>query len=231
SAALYVLTTLLDEKIPINSGVMRAVDLVLPKESIVNASKPRGLAGGNVETSQRITDVLLGAFSKALPGKIPAASQGTMNNITFGGRGFAYYETVGGGSGAGSSYHGESGVHTHMTNSLNTPVEALEIDFPVEIVNYSIRENSGGKGKFNGGNGLTRTYKFLEDVNVSILSERRLNQPYGLHDGEPGEAGENTLLRAGENGDSEEFQTVKLGSKVNTEVKAGDVLIVKTPGG
>ena len=130
SAALYVLTTLLDEEIPINSGIMRPVKLVLPPDSIVNASKPAGLAGGNVETSQRITDVLLGAFAKALPDKIPAASQGTMNNITFGGPGFAYYETIGGGSGAGPSFHGESGVHTHMTNSLNTPIEALEIFSP-----------------------------------------------------------------------------------------------------
>jgi N-methylhydantoinase B/oxoprolinase/acetone carboxylase alpha subunit len=233
SAVLYVLTTLLDEEVPINSGLMRAVDLVLPPRSIVNASKPRGLAGGNVETSQRIADVLMGAFSKALPDKIPAASQGTMNNISMGGSGFAYYETVGGGAGAGPSYNGASGVHTHMTNSLNTPVEAMEIDFPIEIENYSLRAGSGGKGRFNGGDGLIRTYRFLEDTHVSILSERRRNRPYGLQNGEPGQAGENILVR---NPDPQNRGTgggeeIKLGSKVNVEVKAGDILVIKTPGG
>jgi N-methylhydantoinase B/oxoprolinase/acetone carboxylase alpha subunit len=229
SAVLYVLTTLLAEDAPINSGIMRPVELKLPPRSIVNASRPAGLAGGNVETSQRITDVLMGALSKALPGKIPAASQGTMNNISFGGSGFAYYETLGGGSGAGPSYHGESGVHVHMTNSLNTPVEALEIDYPVEIEKYGLRRNSGGKGKYNGGDGLTRTYKFLEDGSVSILSERRRTKPYGLEGGEPGEEGKNLLIRYTE--DKEDKETIPLGSKANVEVKAGDVLEVNTPGG
>jgi N-methylhydantoinase B/oxoprolinase/acetone carboxylase alpha subunit len=231
SAVLYVLTTLLDEEVPINSGLMRAVDLELPPGSIVNASRPFGLAGGNVETSQRITDVLMGALARALPGKIPAASQGTMNNVSFGGHGFAYYETLGGGAGAGPSYHGASGVHTHMTNSLNTPVEALEIDFPIEIENYCFREDSGGKGKFNGGEGLIRTYKFLENTHVSILSERRRNRPYGLYDGEPGKRGENILIRSPQKGSTRNGEEIKLNSKVNVEVNAGDVLVVKTPGG
>ena len=222
SAALYVLTTLLGEDVPINSGIMRAVKLVLPPKSIVNASKPAGLAGGNVETSQRIVDVLLGAFSKALPKKIPASSQGTMNNITFGGEGFSYYETLGGGTGAGSGYNGKSGVHSHMTNSLNTPVEALEIDFPIEIENYSIRENSGGRGLFKGGNGLIRSYQFNTDSHVSILSERRKNPPHGIQGGDPGKKGENILIR--------NEKKIKLGSKVNIEIKAGDTLVIKTPG-
>jgi N-methylhydantoinase B/oxoprolinase/acetone carboxylase alpha subunit len=226
SVVLYVLTTLLDEEAPINSGIMRPVKLKLPSKSVVNASKPAAVAGGNVETSQRIADVLMGALAQALPEKIPAASQGTMNNISFGGAGFAYYETLGGGSGAGPYYHGESGVHIHMTNSLNTPVEAMEIDFPVLIEQYGLREGSGGKGKYNGGNGLTRSYKFLEETHVSILSERRRNQPYGLRGGEPGKPGANILIR-----NNDENNITTLGSKTNVELQAGDVLIVKTPGG
>jgi len=229
SAVLYVLTTLLHEDVPINSGIMRPVRLLLPPKSIVNASKPCGLAGGNVETSQRITDVLMGAFAQAIPNKIPAASQGTMNNITFGGNGFAYYETIGGGAGAGPSFHGESAVHTHMTNSLNTPIEALEINFPIRIQNYSIRKNSGGKGIFKGGDGIIRSYKFLENANVSILSDRRKTLPNGLHGGEPGKPGENILIKSPNtpNGQRE----IHLGSKVNIDVNAGDTLIISTPGG
>jgi N-methylhydantoinase B/oxoprolinase/acetone carboxylase alpha subunit len=238
SAVLYVLTTLLGEEVPINSGIMRPVQLVLPPESIVNASKPCGLAGGNVETSQRIVDVLLGALAQAIPHKIPAASQGTMNNISFGGPGFTYYETIGGGAGAGPANHGESGVHTHMTNSLNTPIEALEIDFPVQMENYCLRKNSGGKGRFNGGDGLTRTYKFLENTNVSILSERRRNPPYGLQGGEPGKTGKNILVRTQiqSSGPDNTYNTPKerkitLGSKVNVDLNPGDMLTIKTPGG
>jgi len=241
SSILYVLTTLLDEEIPINSGIMRPVDLVLPPDSIINASKPCGLAGGNVETSQRIVDVLIGALAQACPGLLPAASQGTMNNISFGGNGFAYYETIGGGAGAGPSYHGESGVHSHMTNSLNTPVEALEIAFPVQIENYSLRKNSGGTGRFKGGDGLIRTYKFLKNAHVSILSERRANRPYGLQGGEPGFPGENLLIKnqapadtGKESRNSENTGTespINLGSKINIEIDSGDVLVIKTPGG
>jgi len=229
SAVLYVLTTLFSENIPINSGIMRPVQLILPAGSIVNAEKPAGLAGGNVETSQRLVDVLLGAFAKALPEKIPAASQGTMNNISFGGAGFAYYETMGGGAGAGPGFHGASAVHTHMTNSLNTPIEALEIDLPVIIETYAIRPQSGGKGKYRGGHGLIRAYRFLEPAQASILSERRRTRPYGLAGGEPGQPGENILQAAGEKGRPR--RRITLGSKANIEIKAGDTLIIKTPGG
>jgi N-methylhydantoinase B len=182
-----------------------------------------------VETSQRIVDVLLGALAAALPGKIPAASQGTMNNITFGGTGFAYYETLGGGAGAGPSFDGESAVHTNMTNSLNTPVEALEIAFPIEMEHYCLRQGSGGRGKFNGGEGLSRSYKFLRDAHLSILSERRSNRPYGLSGGEPGKAGENSLFR--QTGSTGKSRKIRLGSKMNFEIEAGDVLTIKTPGG
>lgn len=231
SSVLYVLTTLLNEDVPINSGIMRPVELRLPIDSIVNASKPCGLAGGNVETSQRITDILMGAFSKAIPNKIPAASQGTMNNITFGGRGFAYYETIGGGAGAGPSYNGESGVHTNMTNSLNTPIEALEINFPIRIESYSLRRGSGGKGEFTGGEGLIRAYKFLENANISILSDRRTTRPYGLQGGQPGKCGENILVKNPDAVIETGSREMHLGSKVNIEAGAGDVLIITTPGG
>jgi len=228
SAVLYVLTTLLDENVPINSGIMRPVDLELPMRSIVNAEKPAGLAGGNVETSQRIVDVLLGALAGAIPGKIPAASQGTMNNITFGGTGFAYYETLAGGAGAGEGFAGESGVHTHMTNSLNTPIEALEIDFPIRMEKYALRKDSGGSGQWPGGDGLTRSYRFLKEAHVSILSERRSRPAYGLSGGEPGKTGEN-ILEPGPHSPNRKNQ--KLGSKVNVEIKAGDLLVIHTPGG
>ena len=223
SAVLYVLTTLLGEDIPINSGIMRPVALILPPGSVVNAQRPASLAGGNVETSQRIVDVLLAAFAGALPGRIPAASQGTMNNVSFGGSGFAYYETIGGGTGAGPGYHGLSGAHSHMTNSLNTPIEALERDFPVQIEHYGLRRGSGGRGRWRGGSGLIRSYRFLESGQASILSERRRVAPYGLANGGPGKKGENILIRAG--------KPIKLGSKVNIDIQAGDLLVIKTPGG
>jgi N-methylhydantoinase B/oxoprolinase/acetone carboxylase alpha subunit len=223
SAVLYVLTSLLEEDVPINSGLMRAVQLILPENTLVNASRPAGLAGGNVETSQRIVDVLLGALAQAVPEKIPAASQGTMNNISFGGSGFTYYETLGGGTGAGPGFHGESGVHSHMTNSLNTPVEAMERDFPVRIEQYSLRKRSGGKGVFRGGNGLLRSYRFLAAGQASILSERRVRGPYGLKGGQAGRKGKNLLIRSG--------KKQKLSSKMNIDIHPGDMLIIETPGG
>ncbi len=223
SAVLYVLTTLLEEDIPINSGIMRPVELIIKKGSIVDAEKPSAIAGGNVETSQRIVDVLLGAFSKMLKDIIPAASQGTMNNISFGGKGYTYYETIGGGSGAGKGFNGCSAVHTHMTNSLNTPIEAIERNFPVIIKRYSIRKNSGGKGKWRGGDGIVREYLFLDNVDVSMLSERRVYKPYGLFGGENGKEGENIVIK--------NKKRIKLGGKFNIRLKKGDSLIIKTPGG
>ena len=229
SAVLYVFRSLVDEDIPFNTGLLRPLKIVAPKGLIVNAEFPAATVGGNVETSQRIVDVLLGALAKALPGKIPAASSGTMNNVAFGGRdptrerSFAYYETIGGGMGASPARDGLSGVHTHMTNSLNTPVEALENYLPVRIRRYGLRPDSGGRGRFNGGEGIVREYEFLVASQLTIISERRKFPPYGLEGGRAGAVGKNTLIRKGR-------ETV-LGSKINLRVEPGDILRVETPGG
>jgi len=223
SAVLYVLNTLLRENIPINSGVMRPVKLILKKGSILNPERSAAMAGGNVETSQRITDVIFKTLSSALKNIIPAASQGTMNNISFGIKGSAYYETIGGGAGASPFGNGISAVHSHMTNSLNTPVEIIERDYPVLINQYSIRKDSGGSGKFIGGNGIVREYKFLKDMSVSLLTERRKHPPWGLFGGRDGKTGENILIRKG--------KKIKLDAKLNLEIRKGDILRIMTPGG
>jgi N-methylhydantoinase B len=187
------------------------------------------VAGGNVETSQRVVDVVLGALAQALPDLIPAASQGTMNNVAVGGhdpeRGapFAYYETVGGGAGAGPAGDGLSGVHSHMTNTLNTPVEALEYAYPLRVRRYGLRPDSGGAGRHRGGDGLVRDVEFLCPATVTLLTERRRTAPYGLQGGDPGERGRNLLIRQGQEED--------LGGKVEARVEAGDVLSLRTPGG
>ena len=229
SAVLYVFRSLVEEDIPFNTGLMRPLKIVAARGSIVNAEFPAACAGGNVETSQRIVDVLLGALSKALPAAIPAASQGTMNNIAFGGydpgrkRQFAYYETIGGGMGAGPGASGLSGVHTHMTNSLNTPVEALENYLPLKIRAYGLRKGSGGKGAHRGGEGIVREYEFLVPAALTIMSERRRFAPYGVRGGRPGAKGKNTVFSQG--------RKKVLGSKVNIKLRPGDVLRVETPGG
>jgi N-methylhydantoinase B/oxoprolinase/acetone carboxylase alpha subunit len=208
---------------------MRPLKIEAPEGSIVNAIFPAATAGGNVETSQRITDVLLGALHKAIPDKIPAASSGTMNNITFGGfdpdrhTGFAYYETIGGGMGASKELDGLSGVHTHMTNSLNTPLEALENYFPLRISRYSLRSRSGGSGRTKGGDGIIREYEFFVPTKVSVISERRRFAPYGLDGGDCGLKGRNILI-------SGKKRTL-LGSKFNIKVEPGDRLRIETPGG
>ncbi len=229
SAVLYVFRSLIEEDIPFNSGLMKPVKIIAPEGSVVNACFPAALAGGNVETSQRIVDVLLGALARAIPGCIPAASQGTMNNVAFGGyhpenrMNFAYYETIGGGMGASATLPGLSGVHSHMTNSLNTPVEALENYLPVKIRQYALRKKSGGRGKNAGGDGLIREYQFLVPVNLTIISDRRKGRPYGLLGGLPGKAGRNLLIRKG--------KKKILGSKTNLKLRAGDILRIETPGG
>ena len=229
SAVLYVFRSLVEEDIPFNTGLMRPLKIVAPQGSILNAQHPAATAGGNVETSQRIVDVLLGAFSKAIPGKIPAASSGTMNNVAFGGydpwreRNFAYYETIGGGMGAGSDASGISGVHTHMTNSLNTPLEALENYLPLRIRTYGLRHGSGGQGRYSGGEGIIREYEFHVPVQVTIISERRKFSPYGIQGGRPGKKGKNTLISKG--------KKIHLKSKCNFKVQPGDLLRVETPGG
>jgi N-methylhydantoinase B/oxoprolinase/acetone carboxylase alpha subunit len=229
SAVLYVFRSLVEEDIPFNTGLLRPLEIVAPGGSIVNAEFPAACAGGNVETSQRIVDVLLGALAKALPGRIPAASQGTMNNIAFGGvdperrRRFAYYETIGGGMGAGTAAPGLDGVHTHMTNSLNTPVEALENYLPLKILRYGLRKGSGGRGARRGGEGIVREYEFQVPVDLTVISERRRFAPYGARGGGPGAKGRNSILSRG--------RVRLLGSKANVRLEPGDVLRIETPGG
>lgn len=208
---------------------MTAVELRLPEGSLVNARPPASVAAGNVETSQRVTDVLLRALGKALPDRIPALSQGTMNNTTVGGvdprtgAPFAYYETVGGGMGAGPSGPGLSGVHTHMSNSLNTPVEALEHAYPFRVVRYTIRRGTGGSGRHRGGDGLRRDLQLLVDARITLLSERRDRGPSGARGGDDGAPGRNVLIR-----DDEERE---LPGKVTLDLLQGDVVSVRSPGG
>lgn len=229
SAVLYVFRCLVEEDIPFNTGLMRPLKINVPKGSVLNAQHPAATAGGNVETSQRIVDVLLGAFSQAIPEKIPAASSGTMNNIAFGGydpfrkRSFAYYETIGGGMGASVDLPGLSGIHTHMTNSLNTPLEALENYLPIKIRRYSLRKGSGGTGFLKGGEGIIREYEFFVPAQVTIISERRRFEPYGIRGGKSGKRGRNILISRG--------KIAVLNSKTNIKVLPGDVLRVETPGG
>jgi N-methylhydantoinase B len=229
SAVFYVFRCLLGEEVPACAGLMEPVELRAPQASVVNARPPAAVAGGNVETSQRIVDVLLRALAKALPEKIPAASSGTMNNLSFGGteprsgQPFAYYETIAGGMGARSGADGLSGVHTHMTNSLNTPIEALEPVYPVRIRRYSLRHGSGGAGRNRGGEGIVREIEFLTEVRGSILSDRRRFGPYGLAGGKPGLCGRNELITGG--------RIRSLPSKATFSAPRGGILRIETPGG
>ncbi len=229
SACYYVIRCLVEEDAPMNAGCFAPVHVVAPANSLVNAGPPAAVAAGNVETSQRITDVVLGALAQALPGQIPAASQGTMNNLTIGGlradgTPFAYYETIGGGMGAGPAGDGESGVQVHMTNTLNTPVEALEIAFPFRVWRYGLRAGSGGAGQHRGGDGIVREYELLAPATVTMISERRAVAPWGLAGGEAGQPGRNTLIRA--DGTEE-----ALPSKFTRRLHPGERLRVETPGG
>ena len=229
SAVFYVFRCLLGENVPACAGLMDPIELRAPEGSVLNARPPAAVAAGNVETSQRIVDVLLRALAQALPERIPAASSGTMNNLSFGGIDprsgdpFAYYETIAGGMGARPSADGFSGVHTHMTNSLNTPIEALESAYPVRVRRYSLRRGSGGKGRFRGGEGIVREIEFLTEVRGSILSDRRRFGPYGLAGGGPGRPGLNQLNVQG--------RRRKLPGKAAFSAPSGSVLRIETPGG
>ncbi|HEX9709185.1 MAG TPA: hydantoinase B/oxoprolinase family protein, partial [Candidatus Thermoplasmatota archaeon] len=224
-----VVEALLGATLPAGGGSMSAVMLKLPEGSVVSALPPAAVAAGNVETSQRITDVLLLAFAQALPDLIPALSQGTMNNTTVGGldprtgEPFAYYETMGGGMGAGPESDGLSGVHVHMSNSLNTPVEALEHAYPFRVTAYTIRRRSGGAGLHRGGDGLRRDLMILTPARVALLSERRAVGPTGARGGGDGTPGENVLIRGG----VEE----PLPAKATFSVQAGDIVSIRSPGG
>jgi N-methylhydantoinase B/oxoprolinase/acetone carboxylase alpha subunit len=233
SATLYGFRCLVEEDVLYNSGVARAVRVTAPEGTIVNAQRPAAVAGGNVETSQRITDVVLGALGKALPDRMPAASQGTMNNVTLGGtdprtgQRFAYYETIGGGMGARNGLDGLSGVHTHMSNTRNTPVEAIEHYLPVRITQYRLRRGSGGAGRFRGGDGIVREYEALTETAVTVLSDRRRSSPYGARGGESGGNGRNTIFRAG----AEETAAEPVAGKAWLTLRPGDRLRIETPGG
>lgn len=230
SAVYYVFRTLIEEDVPASAGVLEPIDVIAPEGSVVNALPPSAVAAGNVETSQRIVDVLYRALAAALPDVIPAASQGTMNNVTIGGidprtgKQFAYYETVAGGMGARPGLDGLDAVHTHMTNSLNTPAEALEFAYPLRIRRYEVRRGSGGRGAANGGDGIVREIEVLADASVSILSDRRVRGPYGLGGGAPGEVGRNVLLRA-------DGTTEILPGVCSFRVAYGDRIRIETPGG
>jgi len=227
SAVWYCVRLLARDDVPVNHGCFRPVAVIVPPHSLLDADFPAAVAAANVETSQRIVDVVLGALAQALPERIPAASQGTMNNFTFGGvaegRPFVFYETIGGGHGAGPKGDGLSGRHSHMTNTRNTPVEAMEYSLPVRVVGYSLRESSGGGGRYRGGDGIRRAFEFLAPATVTINSERRIYAPYGLQGGEPGRVGVNRLVHDG-------AETI-VGSKATARVNPGDRVVIETPGG
>ncbi len=228
SAVYYVFRCLIPGSVPASWGILEPITVIAPAGTVVNALPPAPVAGGNVETSQRIVDTLLLALSRA-GAPVPAASQGTMNNLTVGGvdvrtnRQFAYYETVAGGMGARAGLDGIDGIHTHMTNSLNTPAEALEYAYPMRVRRYSIRPESGGRGQFRGGDGVVREIELLTDARVTILSDRRKTRPYGLKGGEPGAAGRTLLITR----DGEQV----LAGKDSTSARAGDRLRIESPGG
>jgi N-methylhydantoinase B len=230
SACFYVFRCLLQEDVPAAAGLMRPVRVIAPEGTVVNARPPAAVAGGNVETSQRIVDVLLRALAQAMPDRVPAGSSGTMNNLTIGGidpragQPFAYYETIAGGMGARPDRNGVSGVHTHMTNSLNTPAEALEYAYPLRVTRYGLRKASGGAGKFRGGDGIVREVELLADSDVTLLADRRVRGPYGLHGAADGTPGRTVILRP--NGTEE-----TVAGKTSLRLKKGDHVRVESPGG
>jgi N-methylhydantoinase B len=236
SACFYMLRCLLSDDAPATAGILRPLTLIAPRGSIVDAVVPAPVAGGNVETSQRIVDTLLRALAHAIPSRVPAASAGTMSNLTIGGidprtkEPFTYYETAAGGMGARPGLAGISGVQTHMTNSLNTPIEALEYAYPLRLHRYAYRKDSGGRGLFTGGDGLIREMEMLGPAQVTLLADRRHHRPYGLQDGEDGAAGRASLTSATQPGTSGN-KTVELPGKCSQHVRAGDRLRLETPGG
>ncbi len=230
SACFYVFRCLLAEEVPATAGLMRPIRVIAPEGTVVNARPPAAVAGGNVETSQRIVDVLLQALAQALPERIPAGSSGTMNNLTIGGidprsgEPFAYYETIAGGLGARCTKPGVSGIHTHMTNSLNTPAEALEYAYPFRVRRYSLRPRSGGGGRQRGGDGIVREVEVLTEAEVTLLSDRRKRGPRGLAGGRDGAPGRTIVLR-------HDGRQEVLPSKASTRLKPGERVRVESPGG
>jgi len=225
AAVFYVFRCLMPEQAPACAGSFRPIQLMAPPGCLVNANRPAAVAAGNVETSSRIVDVIMGALAKAASDRVPAASHGSMNNLAMGASAgqnhdaWDYYETIGGGMGGSLLSDGLSGVQTHMTNTLNTPIEVLEMRYPLRVDRYAIRRGSGGEGHHQGGDGLIREYEFLNPCHVTLLTERRRHAPWSVGDAGPGQCGENTL-----NGRS-------LPGKVSLQLKTGDRLTIKTPGG
>jgi len=235
SACFYVFRCLLSDDVPATSGLMRPIRVIAPSGTVVNAKPPAAVAGGNVETSQRIVDVLLKALSQAIPDRIPAAAAGTMNNLTIGGMDlrsgdaragepFAYYETIAGGMGARPTKDGVSGVHTHMTNSFNTPAEALEYAYPIRLLQYSLRSGSGGSGLHNGGDGIVREIEVLTDTQVTLLADRRTRGPYGLSGGADGSPGRTVITRR--DGSAEAIP-----GKTSVRLRSGERVRIESPGG
>ncbi len=230
SAVYYAIRAVTDPAIPPNAGCYRPIEILAPEGSVVNPRPPAPVVGGNLETSQRIVDVVLGALAQLVPDRVPAASQGTMNNVALGGtdprtgRPYALYETIGGGSGARPNGHGVDGIHTGMTNTLNTPVEALELAYPLRVERYELRPGTGGRGRFRGGWGIRRDLTPLgHTAHVSLLTDRRVGRPYGLRGGEPGARGENVLVRDG--------AEIPLPGKIELDLHPGETLSIRTPGG
>jgi N-methylhydantoinase B len=240
SACFYVFRCLLAESVPAAAGLMWPIQVIAPEGTIVNARPPAAVAGGNVETSQRIVDVLLRALARAIPDRIPAAAAGTMNNLTIGGmqpsemhpsgndprtaEPFAYYETIAGGMGARPGKPGVSGVHTHMTNSLNTPAEALEYAYPLRVRRYALRPGSGGRGRFSGGDGIVREIEVLTDCEVTLLADRRARGPWGLAGGSDGAPGKTFITRS-------DGSVEAMPAKFSTRLRKGERITIETPGG
>jgi N-methylhydantoinase B len=230
SACLYVFRCLLKDDVPATAGLMRPIRVIAPPGTIVNARPPAAVAGGNVETSQRIVDVLLRALAKAIPDRVPAAASGTMNNLTIGGidprtgEPFAYYETIAGGMGARPTKSGVSGVHTHMTNSRNTPAEALEYAYPLRVRRYSLRKGSGGRGKHRGGDGIIREIEVLTDCEVTLLADRRTRGPWGLAGGEAGAPGKASVIHR-------DGLVDEMPGKFSTRLRKGERIRIESPGG
>jgi N-methylhydantoinase B/oxoprolinase/acetone carboxylase alpha subunit len=227
SAVAFALRSATDPTIPANGGALRPVRVIAPPGTVVAAVSPVAVGAGNVEVSQRVADICLGALAQAVPERVGAASQGTMNNVLIGGRSFVYYETIGGGQGGRPGPQaGMSGVHTAMTNTRDTPVEAFERAYPMRVRRYGLRTGSGGAGAASGGDGIERELEMLEDVTVSLVTERRVSAPWGLAGGEGGATGENWLLPGGD-----ESRAERLPDKCTRPLRAGDVLRILTPGG
>jgi N-methylhydantoinase B/oxoprolinase/acetone carboxylase alpha subunit len=226
SAVAFAVRAAVDPTIPANAGSLRAVRVITAPGSVVAARPPAAVAAGNVEVSQRVADVCLAALAQAVPGRVGAASQGTMNNVIIGGPGFVYYETVAGGQGARPGRDGMSGVHTAMTNTLNTPIEALERSYPLRVRRLRLRDGSGGAGRWRGGDGIERDVEVLTDATLSLITERRHSAPAGLEGGRPGAVGENWLLPGGD-----ESEATPLPDKVTMALQRHDVVRLRTPGG